>query len=120
MLGPTLTDRSKPELKNLSFDTYKRLSDMGLSVSIITDHPEITIENLSLCAALAVSNGMDEDKALSAITLTAARNCGISERVGSLEVGKYADIAVFTASPVSFNSKCKMTFINGQLVKGEI
>ena len=119
-LGPTLTDRSKPELKNLSFDTYKRLSDMGLSVSIITDHPEITIENLPLCAALAVSNGMDEDKALSAITLTAAKNCGISDRVGSLEVGKDADIAVFTASPVSFNSKCKMTFINGELVKGEI
>lgn len=119
-LGPTLTDRSKPELKNLSFDTYKRLSDMGLSVSIITDHPEITIENLPLCAALAVSNGMDEDKALSAITLTAAKNCEISDRVGSLEVGKDADIAVFTASPVSFNSKCKMTFINGQLVKGEI
>lgn len=119
-LGPTLTDRSKPELKNLSFDTYKRLSDMGLSVSIITDHPEITIENLPLCAALAVSNGMDEDKALSAITLTAAKNCGISDRVGSLEAGKDADIAVFTASPVQFNSKCKMTFINGNLIKGEI
>ena len=119
-LGPTLTDRSKPELKNLSFATYKKLSDMGLDVSIITDHPEITIENLPLCAALAVANGMDEDKALSAVTLTAAKNCGISERVGSLEVGKDADIAVFTASPVSFNSKCKMTFINGQLVKGEI
>ena len=119
-LGPTLTDRSKPELKNLSFDTYKRLSDMGLSVSIITDHPEITIENLPLCAALAVSHGMDEDKALSAITLTAAKNCGISDRVGSLEAGKDADIAVFTASPVQFNSKCKMTFINGNLIKGEI
>ena len=78
-LGPTLTDRSKPELKNLSFDTYKRLSDIGLDVSIITDHPEITIENLPLCAALAVSNGMDEKKALSAITLTAAKNCGISD-----------------------------------------
>ena len=114
-LGPTLTDRSKPELKNLSFDTYKRLSDMGLSVSIITDHPEITIENLPLCAALAVSHGMDEAKALSAITLTAAKNCGISDRVGSLEAGKDADIAVFTASPVQFNSKCKMTFINGEL-----
>ncbi len=119
-LGPTLTDRSKPELKNLSFATYKKLSDMGLQVSIITDHPEITIENLPLCAALAVSNGMDEDKALSAITLTAAKNCGIDNCVGSLEVGKDADIAVFTASPVSFNSKCKMTFINGELVKGEI
>ena len=93
---------------------------MELPVSIITDHPEITIENLPLCAALAVSNGMDEDKALSAITLTAAKNCGIDNRVGSLESGKDADIAVFTASPVQFNSKCKMTFINGELVKGEI
>lgn len=119
-LGPTLTDRSKPELKNLSFDTYKRLSDMGLDVSIITDHPEITIENLPLCAALAVSNGMDEKKAISAITLTAAKNCGISDRVGSLEVGKDADIAVFTALPTEFNSKCVMTFINGDLIKGEI
>ena len=119
-LGPTLTDRSKPELKNLSFDTYKRLSDIGLDVSIITDHPEITIENLPLCAALAVSNGMDEKKALSAITLTAAKNCGISDRVGSLEVGKDADIAVFTALPTEFNSKCVMTFINGDLIKGEI
>lgn len=119
-LGPTLTDRSKPELKNLSFATYKRLSDMGLDVSIITDHPEITIENLPLCAALAVSNGMDEEKALSAITYTAAKNCGIADRVGSLEVGKDADIAVFTALPTEFNSKCTMTFINGKMVKGEI
>lgn len=119
-LGPTLTDRSKPELKNLSFATYKKLSDMGLLVSIITDHPEITIENLPLCAALAVSNGMDEEKALSAITLTAAKNCGISEHVGSLEAGKDADIAVFTASPVNFGAKCVMTFINGEPVKGEI
>lgn len=119
-LGPTLTDRSKPELKNLSFATYKRLSDMGLDVSIITDHPEITIENLPLCAALAVSNGMDAEKALSAITYTAAKNCGIADRVGSLEVGKDADIAVFTALPTEFNSKCTMTFINGKMVKGEI
>lgn len=119
-LGPTLTDRSKPELKNLSFATYKKLSDMGLDVSIITDHPEITIENLPLCAALAVSNGMDEGKALSAITLTAAKNSGIDDKVGSLEVGKDADIAVFTSAPTEFNSKCVMTFINGDLIKGEI
>ena len=54
MLGPTLSDRSKPELKNLTFDTYKNLSDRGIDVAIITDHPEITIENLSLCAVMAV------------------------------------------------------------------
>ena len=114
-LGPTLTDRSKPELKNLTFGTYKRLSDMGINVSIITDHPEITIENLPLCAALAVSNGMDQSTAMSAITYTAAKNCRIDDRVGSLEVGKDADIAIFTSIPTDFNSKCLMTFVDGTL-----
>lgn len=115
-LGPTLTDRSKPELKNLSFETYAQLDNSGLSVSIITDHPEITIENLPLCAALAVSNGMNENQALMAITHNAAANCRIEDRVGELTVGKDADIAVFTASPVDFNSKCVMTFIDGKCV----
>ena len=116
MLGPTLSDRSKPELKNLGFATYKNLSDRGIDVAIITDHPEITIENLPLCTAMAVKNGMNEEKALNAITITAAKNCGIDDTVGSLEVGKDADIAVFTENPIKFDSKCIMTFINGKQV----
>lgn len=117
MLGPTLSDRSKPELKNLTFATYKNLSDNGIDVAIITDHPEITIENLPLCAIMAVKHGMDEEKALRAITITAAENCYIADRVGSLEVGKDADIAVFTDLPTRFDAECKMTFINGKKVK---
>lgn len=113
-LGPTLSDRSKPELKNLSFSTYKNLSDRGLSVAIITDHPEITIENLPLCAALAAEHGMDKTKALYAITINAAKNCGIADRVGSLEKGKDADIAIYTKLPVEFGAKCVMTFVNGK------
>lgn len=116
MLGPTLTDRSKPELKNLSFATYKNLSERGIKTAIITDHPEITIENLPLCAALAVQHGMDRDKAFLAVTLTAAENCGIADRVGSIEKGKDADIAIFTGNPVDFGSECVMTFINGKKV----
>lgn len=116
MLGPTLSDRSKPELKNLTFDTYKNLSDRGIDVAIITDHPEITIENLSLCAVMAVKHGMDEEKALKAITSTAAKNCWIDDRVGTLEVGKDADIAVFTDLPTRFESECVMTFIDGKCV----
>ena len=116
MLGPTLTDRSKPELRNLSFATYKNLSERGIKTAIITDHPEITIENLPLCAALAVRNGMDGEKALSAITFTAAENWGIGDRVGSLCEGKDADIAVFTCDPTDFGAECIMTFINGKAV----
>lgn len=113
-LGPTLTDRSKPELKNLSFDTYKNLSEQEIDVSIITDHPEITIENLPLCAALAVSHGMDKDKALGAITSIAAKNCMLLSRIGTIEAGKDADIAVFDRSPIEFNAKCQLTFVDGK------
>lgn len=116
MLGPTLSDRSKPELRNLSFETYKNFADNGLKVAIITDHPEITVENLPLCTAMAVKHGMDEEKALEAITVTAAKNCLIDDRVGTLEAGKDADIAVFTDLPTRFDSICKMTFINGENV----
>ena len=115
-LGPTLGDRSKPELQNLSFATYKNLSDRGLSVSIITDHPEITENNLPLCAALAVKHGMNEYRALEAITVTAAKNCRIEDRVGMLKEGMDADIAVFTELPTRFDALCKLCFIDGELV----
>lgn len=118
MLGPTLSDRSKPELRNLTFDTYKNLSERGLDIAIITDHPEITIENLPLCAAMAVKHGMNEINALEAITITAAKNCRIEKTIGSLEVGKDADIAVFTDLPTRFDAVCKMTFINGEKIHG--
>ena len=117
MVGPTMTDRSKPELKNMNFSTYKALSDKGICVAIITDHPETTIEYLPLCAALAVKHGMDKYKALEAMTVNPAKNCGIDERVGTLEIGKDADFAVFDKLPYEFNSELKMTFINGIKVK---
>lgn len=116
MLGPTLCDRSKPELKNLSFSTYKTLSEMGLDVAIITDHPEITAENLPLCAALATANGMDNDYALRGITINAAKNCRIDNRVGSLEIGKDADFVIFDKLPCEFGAKALKTIIDGKMV----
>lgn len=116
MLGPTLTDRSKPELASLGFSTYKKLSDMGICVAIITDHPEITEENLLLCAQLAVRAGMDTDAALAGITCNAAKNCGIFDRVGSLETGKDADFALFDKMPLDFNARNMMSIINGDIV----
>ena len=86
-------------------------------MAIITDHPEITIEHLPLCAAMAVKHGMDEGKALSAVTSVAAKNCRIDDRVGSLAVGKDADIVVFTDLPTRFDAKCVMVFIDGVKIK---
>lgn len=116
MLGPTLSDRSKPELSALSFSTYKTLCEKGVSVAIITDHPEITEGNLLLCAQLAHRSGMDAYSALCGITCAAAKNCGIYERVGSLEKGKDADFAAFDRHPLDFMSKNILTVINGKTV----
>ncbi len=116
MLGPTLCDRSKPELKSLSFSTYKSLSEAGISTAIITDHPEITIENLPLCSALAHANGMSKSYALLGITLAAAKNCGLADRIGSIEVGKDADFALFDKLPCEFGAKAIKTIINGKIV----
>lgn len=117
MVGPTLCERSKIELKNLSFQNYKKLYDAGLSVAIITDHPVVPIEYLPLCAALAVKNSLPPEAALAAITITAARNCGIADRVGSIRAGKDADLVIFDSPPLDFNAKVIHTFIDGVMVE---
>lgn len=118
-VGPTLCDRSKPEMKNLTFDTYKILSENGVHTSIITDHPVIPINFLPLCAALAVKNGMDEYEALKAITINPATALGISDRVGSLKIGKDADIVVFDKFPLDFMAKAETVYINGKNIVKE-
>lgn len=113
MVGPALCERCKIELRNSSFENYKILSDAGLDIAIITDHPVVPIEYLPLCASLAVKNGMDEDAALRAITIHAANNCGIDSRVGSLRVGKDADIVLLDRHPVDFYAKVCGVWVNG-------
>ena len=116
-VGPFLGDRSKPELKNLSLSTAKVLSDAGVPTAIITDHPETPEKFLPLCAAMAVREGMDPYAALSSITCTAARICGIYDRVGSLAPGKDADLLLFDRFPLDFDASLLGVWIDGKRVK---
>ena len=116
IVGPLLSDRSKIELRNLSIKTPGILSKAGVEVAIMTDHPCVPIQYLCLCAAIAVKEGMGEEEALKAITITAARITGIDKRVGSLEVGKDADIVIFDGHPFEFKSRVVATIIDGKIV----
>ena len=98
---------------------YKILSQKGVLTSIITDHPVIPINFLPLCAALAVKNGMDEYEALKAITINPATALGISDRVGSLKVGKDADIVIFDRFPLDFMAKAETVYIDGKNIVKE-
>lgn len=81
-VGPTLTHATKFELKDKSWTTPAVLSNLGSQVSIITDSPVIPQEFLAMCAGLAIHAGMDEFKALQAITINPAKHIGIEDRVG--------------------------------------
>jgi imidazolonepropionase-like amidohydrolase len=114
--GPSLTDRSKPELKNLAMENTAALAKAGVQVAICTDHPETPIQYLPLCAALAARAGMDEEEALAAITINAACIAGVDDRLGSLTIGKDADIVIMSHHPFEFKSRVQAVWIDGREV----
>jgi len=119
-VGPTFGSKSKLELQNLTFETAKVLSDADLKVSIITDAPVIPQQSLALCAGFAVKFGMNEEKAWKAITITPAEAMGVADRVGSLEIGKDADIVIFNGDPLKdIASTVAYTIIDGKVVYKE-
>lgn len=119
IVGPLLTDRSKIELKNLSFKAPKVLEQAGIEYAMMTDHPVTPEQYLPICTAVAVREGASEEGALKAITINAAKITGIADRVGSIEVGKDADIAVFSGHPFDFRSRCVLTLVNGKVAHEE-
>lgn len=115
-VGPTLTRRSKVELKNKSWKTYQDLTDHGVEVSVTTDHPYTPIQYLNLCASIAVREGLSEQKALEGITILPARNLRVDDQVGSIEPGKDADLVLWNQHPFHFSAKPIWTMVNGQIV----
>ncbi len=115
--GPILTDRSKPELQNLTPKSTGIVAGYGIKTAIITDHPETPVQYLQLCAAIAVREGMDRDTAIRAVTSVPAEICGIADRVGSLAVGKDADIVLYAGDPLNIMNSPVHVMIDGKLVK---
>ena len=71
---------------------------------------------LPIEAAFAVSGGLDEQTALEAITITAAEILGVADRVGSLQIGKDADIIILDGHPFHYNTFVEFTLINGKVL----
>ncbi len=117
LVGPTFGAKSKFELKNKCWDTPKTMVEHGLKTAIITDAPVIPLKYLPLCAGLAINAGLDEQEAWKAVTINPAVITGIADRVGSLEVGKDADVAIYKGNPLTdLQYTTKYTLINGQIV----
>lgn len=114
--GPCLGDRSKPELANMTIESPAVLALHGVKTAICTDHPEVPVQHLALCAAMAVKGGMNPEAALAAITINPAQIAGIDNRVGSLTPGKDGDVVVMSGHPLNWLSRVSAVVVDGRRV----
>lgn len=112
--GPYLSDRSKPELSNMTFDNPGILAKAGIPVGITTDHPVTPLKYLPVCASLSVKSGMTREDAYKALTVNPARILKIDDKVGSVKPGLDADIVLFDGDPLEMFTKVKRVYINGE------
>jgi imidazolonepropionase-like amidohydrolase len=114
IVGPVLMDRPKYEMRGLDPKNPGILAKAGVKVAIQTDQGS-AVKYLSINAALAVREGMPMDEALKAVTINAAEIIGVEERVGSLEVGKDADVVVFSGHPFDYLAVPELVLVNGEV-----
>ena len=117
IIGPTLGDKSKYELKAKSFISGKVLYENGVNFAIMTDHPVIEQKHTLIQLALFVKAGLPELEALKAVTINAAKACGIDNRVGSIKESKDADIVIWSGHPLDIMTEAKVVILNGNIEK---
>lgn len=112
LLGPFYSSKSRAEVENLHPSTAATLNDAGIPFALATP----SVRNLPLEGALTVREGLPAKDALYALTMGAAEILGISEQLGSLEVGKEADIVIWNGDPLELKSNVEQTIIGGSTV----
>lgn len=114
--GPMLTPRIKMELIKRNYSSALKLVEGGIKVSLITDHPYNSIDQLRSVAILATSEGLNPLDSIKCITLNPAEMMGCGERVGKLNEGHDADIVVLDKYVLDIMAKVKLTIIDGEVV----
>jgi len=117
IVHPTMY-RSGGETKNLSMEAPKLLSDAGLLVAMQSGYEGYVPRTRVVLfeAAIAARNGLSFERALALVTSDAARLLGVADRIGTLQVGKDGDIALFDGDPFEYTTHCIGTVIEGELV----
>ncbi len=116
IVGPDFASRNKIEVQNMAFKTAGILNRAGVKTAITTDHPVSLIQALPLCVGMAVKAGLPMEEGYKAMTVYAADICGVADRMGSLESGKDANIAIFDGNPMEVFTKTLYTLIDGEIV----
>ncbi|MBS0189408.1 MAG: amidohydrolase family protein [Planctomycetes bacterium] len=110
--------RAVGETENLSFETASKLKKAGVLFAIESGYESYVPKTRVVLfeAALAAANGLKFEDALASITIDAAKIIGVDRRVGSLEVGKDGDLALYDGDPFEYTTHCVGTVIDGKVV----
>jgi imidazolonepropionase-like amidohydrolase len=121
IIHPTMY-RAGGETENLSMETASTLRKAGIQVALQSGYETYVPKTRVVLfeAAVAAANGLTLEEALATITIDAARILGVNNRVGSLEKGKDADLALFDGDPFEYTSHVIGVIINGKIVSEEI
>ena len=117
ILGPTLGNKSKYELKSKSFKSGKVLYEAGVKFAIMTDHPVVEQKHTLVQLALFVKAGLPKLEALKAVTINAAKLNNIDDRVGSIKENKDADIVIWSKHPLDIMCEADVVILNGNIEK---
>lgn len=114
LVHPTMA-RPVGDMENMSFETAAKCSAAGIPIAFQAGYEAYVPKTRVVLfeAAMAAAHGLPFDKALEAITITPAKIFGIANRVGSIEVGKDGDLALFDGDPFEYTTHCIGTVING-------
>jgi imidazolonepropionase-like amidohydrolase len=105
----------KMEAYDASVHAPKILSDAGVNLVLKSDHPVTSAKNLIKQAARSTNYGLSPEKALQAVTANPAKAAGISDRIGTLENGKSADLVIWDRYPLAAGSRADKVIIEGEL-----
>lgn len=114
IMGPCIGPAGKPETVGGTLAMGVQLHAAGVEFALCTDHDVIALWQLPYLCGLMMREGLCEEAAFRSITINAAKAAGVEDRVGSIAVGKDADIVVFTGHPFHFMTKTQAVFINGK------
>jgi imidazolonepropionase-like amidohydrolase len=120
IVHPTMY-RAAGEAENLSMETPATLRRAGITVALQSGFESYVPKTRVVLfeAAVAAANGLRPEEALALVTSDAARLLGIADRVGSIEAGKDADLALFDGDPFEYTTRVTGVVIGGRVVSEE-
>ncbi len=121
ILHPTMY-RAGGETENLSMTTASKLKAAGIPFALQSGYETYVPKTRVVLfeAAVLVKYGMSFEDALRTVTIDAAKIIGMDSRIGSITVGKDADLAMYDGDPFEYSTHCVGTMVNGNVVSTEV